>query len=150
MLLAVFSVAVFLSSGLCCLPKEYEARDGQCCPMCHEGSVVKRDCIRQYRTRCISCVDGTFMNKPNSLNKCSPCTSCDQGHGLLTQQTCTATTDTLCDVVSGYFCKVRMEDTGTGCSLAQKHRQCGPGYRTLEPGKKNSSQTGSPFSTARS
>lgn len=129
--LAVFSVAVFMTIGLCCLPKEYEARDGQCCPMCHEGTVVRRDCTPQSGTRCISCVEGTFMNQPNGLTKCFSCTSCDQG--LFAQQGCTATADTVCDVVSGYFCKALMMDD-TGCSLAQKHRRCGPGHRTQEPG----------------
>ncbi|XP_034393665.1 tumor necrosis factor receptor superfamily member 14-like isoform X2 [Cyclopterus lumpus] len=130
-ILAVFSVAVFMTPGLCCLSKEYAARDGQCCPMCHEGTVVRRDCTPESGTRCVSCGSRTFMNQPNGLTQCFSCTSC-AGHGLIAQQGCTATADTVCEVVSGYFCKALMDDTG--CSLAQSHRQCGAGHRTQEPG----------------
>ncbi|XP_054483139.1 tumor necrosis factor receptor superfamily member 14-like isoform X2 [Anoplopoma fimbria] len=100
--------------------------------MCHEGSVVRRDCTRQTGTRCIPCVNGTFMNEPNGLNKCNPCTSCDQGNGLFAKQGCTAATDTVCHVVNGYFCKAFTDESG--CSSAEKHTQCGPGHRIKAPG----------------
>ncbi|XP_075951500.1 tumor necrosis factor receptor superfamily member 14-like [Anarhichas minor] len=127
-----FCVAVFMAPALCCLSKEYATTDMQCCPMCHEGTVVRRDCTRQLGTRCIPCVDGTFMNQPNGLTKCFPCTPCDQGPGLFAQQGCTVTKDTVCDVVRGYFCKTYMDETG--CSLAQKHTSCDPGHRIKRPG----------------
>ncbi|XP_078110350.1 tumor necrosis factor receptor superfamily member 14-like [Sander vitreus] len=125
-------VAAFMTPGLGCLPQEYATRDGQCCPMCHEGGVVRKDCTLQSGTQCSSCANGTFMNKPNGLSSCIPCTICDQGHGLFVKQKCTTTTDTVCDVLSGYFCKELMDDTG--CSLAQKHTHCAPGERIKEPG----------------
>ncbi|XP_028439479.1 tumor necrosis factor receptor superfamily member 14-like isoform X2 [Perca flavescens] len=125
-------VAAFMTPGLGCLPKEYATRDGQCCPMCHEGTIVRRDCTPQSSTRCTSCVNGTFMNKPNGLSSCIPCVVCDQGHGLFVKQECTATTNTVCDVSSGYFCKELMDDTG--CSLARKHTHCTPGERIKEHG----------------
>lgn len=59
------------------------------------------------------------------------------GHGLFVKQECTTTTDTVCDVLSGYFCKEFMDDIG--CSLAQKHTHCAPGERIKEPGKKKNS-----------
>ncbi|XP_039656632.1 tumor necrosis factor receptor superfamily member 14-like isoform X2 [Perca fluviatilis] len=125
-------VAAFMTPGLGCLPKEYVSRDGKCCPMCNEGTVVRRDCTLKSGTRCSSCVNGTFMNKPNGLSNCIPCIVCDQGHGLFVKQECTATTNTVCDVSSGCFCKELMDDTG--CSLAQKHTQCTPGERIKELG----------------
>ncbi|XP_074499250.1 uncharacterized protein LOC141772310 [Sebastes fasciatus] len=125
-------IAALLAPVMCCLPKEYKTRDGECCPMCHEGSVVRRDCTQQSGTRCSNCVNGTYMNQPNGLTNCFLCTSCDQGHGLFAQQECTATKDTICDVLSGYFCKHLMD--GGGCSLAEKHSPCPPGHRIKEPG----------------
>ncbi|XP_037629686.1 tumor necrosis factor receptor superfamily member 14-like isoform X2 [Sebastes umbrosus] len=131
--LAVFGyIAALMAPAMCCLPKEYKTMNGECCPMCHEGSVVRRDCTEQSGTRCIPCVNGTYMNQPNGLSNCFLCTSCDQGHGLFSQKWCTATTDTICDVLSGYFCKDWMD--GSGCSLAKTHTPCPPGHRVKEPG----------------
>ncbi|XP_070825450.1 tumor necrosis factor receptor superfamily member 14-like isoform X1 [Chaetodon trifascialis] len=131
-LLVFGSVAAFTAPVLCCRPKEYATREGQCCPMCHEGTVVRRDCTPQSGTRCGPCENGTFMNQPNGLNKCFSCTSCDPGQGLIVQQQCTATSDTVCDVSSGYFCRRLADDTG--CSLAEKYTRCAPGQRIKEPG----------------
>lgn len=47
------------------------------------GSVVKRDCTPQSGTRCVPCVDGTYMDQPNTLTKCFPCSSCDQGTSII-------------------------------------------------------------------
>ncbi|XP_074499253.1 tumor necrosis factor receptor superfamily member 5-like isoform X2 [Sebastes fasciatus] len=131
--LAVFGyVAALMAPAMCCPPREYETKDGECCLMCHEGSVVQRDCTQQSGTRCSACVNGTYMNQPNGLSKCFLCTSCDQGHGVFVQKECTATKDTICEVLSGYFCKHLMDDAG--CSLAEKHSPCPPGHRVKEPG----------------
>ncbi|XP_054465395.1 tumor necrosis factor receptor superfamily member 14-like isoform X2 [Anoplopoma fimbria] len=131
--LTVFGfVAIFMTPGLCCSSKEYETRDGWCCPMCQKGLVVQINCTLQEGTQCIPCVNGTFMNRPNGQNKCNPCTSCDQGNGLFAKQGCTAATDTVCDVVNGYFCKAFTDESG--CSSAEKHTQCGPGHRIKAPG----------------
>ncbi|XP_010769005.1 tumor necrosis factor receptor superfamily member 14-like [Notothenia coriiceps] len=124
--------AALLAQGLCCRPKEYPTRAGQCCPMCSEGTIVQRDCTSQSGTRCSRCKNGTFMNQPNGLDKCNTCTSCDSGHGLFVLQVCSETTDAVCEVIEGYFCK---DLDVTGCSVAQKHTQCLPGERIKEPGK---------------
>ncbi|XP_034731759.1 tumor necrosis factor receptor superfamily member 14-like isoform X1 [Etheostoma cragini] len=129
-LVVLVYLAAVLVPVLGCLPKEYETRDGQCCPMCSEGTVVRIDCTPQSGTRCSPCVNGTFMKKPNGLRSCIPCIVCDQG--LFVKQACTATTDTVCDVLSGHFCKELIDDTG--CSVAQKHTHCAPGERIKEPG----------------
>ncbi|XP_062418915.1 tumor necrosis factor receptor superfamily member 14-like isoform X2 [Pungitius pungitius] len=129
---AVLCVSVLMAPGKCCLSKEYELRDGQCCPMCHEGSVVRRDCTPQSGTRCVPCVNGTFMNQPNGLTKCFPCSSCDQGRGLFVQQGCTSKSDTICDVITGYFCEALVDDKG--CSLSRRHSGCGAGHMIKERG----------------
>ncbi|KAK2850829.1 hypothetical protein Q5P01_007105 [Channa striata] len=65
------------------------------------------------------------------------CPMCHEGLGLSVQQNCTATTDTVCGVLEGYFCK-SLSDDGTGCSLADKHRHCPPGQSVKEAGTSRS------------
>ncbi|CAI5640758.1 unnamed protein product [Oreochromis niloticus] len=141
--------AVFIVPVLSCRPKEYKTNDGQCCPMCNQGTkkrddcnetlcsrVVQRDCTAYSGTQCRLCDLGTFMNQPNGLSTCFPCTSCDTGHGLFVKQNCTATTDTVCDILNGYHCKGFTNSNG--CSLAGKHSQCAAGQRIKEPGTSTS------------
>ncbi|KAM9350295.1 tumor necrosis factor receptor superfamily member 14-like [Symphorus nematophorus] len=125
-------VAAFTVPGLCCRPKEYATADGQCCPMCHEGTFVRRDCTLQSGTRCSPCESGTFMNQPNALSRCFSCTTCDQGQGLFFRKACTATSDSVCDVLSGFFCTTLSADSG--CSQAEEHSRCTAGQRIKEPG----------------
>ncbi|XP_040009792.1 tumor necrosis factor receptor superfamily member 14-like [Xiphias gladius] len=125
-------VAAITVPGLCCRAKEYPTRDGHCCPMCQKGTVVRRDCTPQSGTRCSPCENGTFMNHPNGLNKCFPCSSCVPAHGLFALQKCAATIDTVCGVLIGYFCKSLANNTG--CSMAEIHTHCAPGQRIKEPG----------------
>ncbi|XP_067383543.1 tumor necrosis factor receptor superfamily member 14-like isoform X1 [Channa argus] len=140
----MFPTFVFVSGlvaltvpALCCREKEYSTRDGQCCPMCQEGTVVRRDCTQLSGTLCVPCEDGTFMNKLNGLTRCFPCAACDTAQGLFEQQKCTLTTDAVCDVFSGYFCR-SLSDDGTGCSLAVRHKVCAPGQRIEAPGTSRS------------
>ncbi|KAF7645742.1 hypothetical protein LDENG_00199030 [Lucifuga dentata] len=133
--------------GRCCRPEEYlTASNGQCCPMCHEGTVVKKDCEPDSGTQCVSCESGTFMNKANGLNKCFPCTSCDRGldanqriivgDGLFAKRSCNPKNDVICDVLNGHYCISFNEETG--CSLAEKHKRCTPGQRIKEAGTRKS------------
>ncbi|KAM4738102.1 tumor necrosis factor receptor superfamily member 14-like [Anableps anableps] len=130
--LIIFVTATMLEAASTCRPKEYKARDQQCCPMCHEGTVVGRDCTAQSGTRCVPCEKGTYMNQPNGMNRCFTCSTCDPGFGLFPKQNCTSTSDTVCDVLSGYFCKSLTDNSG--CSTAEKHSVCKPGERIRQPG----------------
>ncbi|KAK2898119.1 tumor necrosis factor receptor superfamily member 14-like [Channa argus] len=130
-------VAAFTGPALCCRRYEFTTRDGRCCPMCSKGNVVRRDCTQFSATYCVPCEDGTFMNKPNGLTRCFPCSTCGAAQGLFAQQKCTATTDVVCDVVSGYFCR-SLSDDGTGCSFAVRHKVCAPGQRIEAPGTSRS------------
>ncbi|XP_059188990.1 tumor necrosis factor receptor superfamily member 14-like isoform X2 [Centropristis striata] len=123
-----------MARALCCGPNEYKTRDGECCPMCAEGTVVRRDCTALSGTRCRACGESepTYMNEPNGLDKCFSCSSCAQGQGLFAKQQCTATTNTVCDVINGYFCEVVKDDAG--CSLAKKHATCLAGEMIQTPG----------------
>uniref|UniRef100_A0A8C6L8T3 TNFR-Cys domain-containing protein n=1 Tax=Nothobranchius furzeri TaxID=105023 RepID=A0A8C6L8T3_NOTFU len=73
-------------------------------------TVVVRDCTVDSGTRCGPCETGTFMNRPNGMTKCFSCTSCDPGLGLLTRQRCSATSDSVCGVLDGFFCRTRQSD----------------------------------------
>ncbi|XP_076732695.1 tumor necrosis factor receptor superfamily member 5 isoform X2 [Maylandia zebra] len=128
--------AASVVSAVSCHTKEYATRDGQCCPMCQEGTVVQRDCTAYSGTRCRSCDLGTFMNQLNGLSNCFPCTTCDTGHGLFVKRNCTAKTDTVCDVLNGYYCKGLIDSNG--CSLAEKHSQCEAGQKIKESGTSRS------------
>uniref|UniRef100_I3JQQ4 TNFR-Cys domain-containing protein n=1 Tax=Oreochromis niloticus TaxID=8128 RepID=I3JQQ4_ORENI len=123
-------------SAVSCHTKEYATRDGQCCPMCQEGTVVQRDCTAYSGTLCRFCELGTYMNQLNGLSHCFPCTTCDTGHGLFVKRNCTPKTDTVCDVLNGYHCKDLIDSNG--CSLAEKHSQCAAGQRIKEPGTSRS------------
>uniref|UniRef100_A0A3P9BUW7 Tumor necrosis factor receptor superfamily member 14-like n=1 Tax=Maylandia zebra TaxID=106582 RepID=A0A3P9BUW7_9CICH len=100
------------------------------------GTVVQRDCTAYSGTRCRSCDLGTFMNQLNGLSNCFPCTTCDTGHGLFVKRNCTAKTDTVCDVLNGYYCKGLIDSNG--CSLAEKHSQCEAGQKIKESGTSRS------------
>ncbi|XP_015254930.1 PREDICTED: tumor necrosis factor receptor superfamily member 6-like [Cyprinodon variegatus] len=97
----------------------------------HSGKVVGKDCTAGSGTRCIPCETGTYMNKPNGLNSCFSCSSCDSGSGLSIKQNCTSKSDTVCDVLHGYFCKSWTDSSG--CSTAAKHSACKPGQRIKHP-----------------
>lgn len=131
-MIIMFVIIILIEPASACRPKEYTTSDGQCCPMCYEGTVVGKDCTTQSGTRCISCEKGTYMNQPNGLTRCLPCSTCDSGFGLFAKQSCTSLSDTVCDVLSGYFCKSLTDNTG--CSTAEKHSVCKPGQRIKQPG----------------
>ncbi|XP_024120204.1 tumor necrosis factor receptor superfamily member 14 isoform X1 [Oryzias melastigma] len=130
LLILVGLVSVLSEPASSCGEKEFRSKDGFCCPMCNQGLHVSRDCTEDLGTKCQPCPEGTFTDKPNGLKSCSSCTLCT-GHGLFTRHNCTATSDTVCWVVDGYFCRA---PEISGCSLAEKHSQCKSGQKTKEPG----------------
>ncbi|XP_045552370.1 tumor necrosis factor receptor superfamily member 14 [Salmo salar] len=102
--------------------------------MCNKGLVVRRDCTLESSTSCIPCIRGTFMNEANGLTKCFPCTPCDPGQGLFTQTECKPTSNTVCDVLDGYYC--RSYSSNSECNFVVEHTHCSPGQSTKSPGTK--------------
>ncbi|KAJ0036137.1 hypothetical protein NQD34_004814 [Periophthalmus magnuspinnatus] len=132
--LDLIGVSLCLLLALCCQPKEYTAQDGQCCPMCHEGTVVTRHCTADLGTRCGPCPNGTYMNQPNGRTTCFSCSICHSGSvGLVELQPCTSSSNSVCGPRSGFFCLTSTEESG-GCEVAQRHTSCSPGQRVLQPG----------------
>uniref|UniRef100_A0A3P9NKX1 Tumor necrosis factor receptor superfamily member 5-like n=1 Tax=Poecilia reticulata TaxID=8081 RepID=A0A3P9NKX1_POERE len=74
-------------------------------------------------TSCSSCTDGTFMDHPNGLKRCTPCSTCDSA-GLKVKRGCEITADTVCEPMEGFYCT---DLKSGGCAAAQKHRSCEPG-----------------------
>uniref|UniRef100_M4AMZ7 Proprotein convertase subtilisin/kexin type 5-like n=1 Tax=Xiphophorus maculatus TaxID=8083 RepID=M4AMZ7_XIPMA len=88
------------------------------------GYRVKTDCTEFRSTICQSCSDGTYMDLPNGLKRCNPCSNCDSA-GLKEKQQCVITADTVCEPMEGFYCT---DLKSGGCSVAQKHRSCEPGH----------------------
>ncbi|CAN9515328.1 unnamed protein product [Ophioblennius macclurei] len=123
-IIGVFLVTVlniFSGVSLTCHPAEYEVNN-ECCPMCPAGSRVKIDCTEFRSTSCLSCVEGTFTEKPNGLRRCSSCTTCDSGSGLKVRKSCTFTSDAVCEPLEGFWCIDPTKENS--CAAAKKHQRC--------------------------
>ncbi|XP_066547462.1 tumor necrosis factor receptor superfamily member 14 isoform X2 [Amia ocellicauda] len=117
-----------LCSG--CGRAEYSL-NGECCPMCSAGNRVYRHCTDYSSTSCIPCVDETFTDQPNGLDKCRPCSICDAGLGVETLRRCTSSSDAVCTCMKGHYCEEPNKD---GCKLCQKHSTCNPGQFIKQKG----------------
>ncbi|XP_062396534.1 tumor necrosis factor receptor superfamily member 14-like isoform X2 [Sardina pilchardus] len=125
-----FLIAIFVrAAGSVCGPAEYTNNDGECCPMCRKGYVVREDCNEWSSTTCIPCVGDTYVGEPN---RCFKCKSCDPNQGLYTLQKCTTFNDAVCDVLPGYYCERYTEDNE--CPFGVKHSVCSPGQGVKTPG----------------
>uniref|UniRef100_A0A7N6A9X4 TNFR-Cys domain-containing protein n=1 Tax=Anabas testudineus TaxID=64144 RepID=A0A7N6A9X4_ANATE len=102
---------------------EYQTGN-QCCPKCLPGSRVETDCTEFWSTSCLSCLEGTYMNKPTGRRTCFICRTCDEGSGLKMKSSCTTTSDTVCEPLEGFYC---VDPSDNGCESAEKHTTCKPG-----------------------
>ncbi|XP_034447875.1 tumor necrosis factor receptor superfamily member 14-like isoform X2 [Hippoglossus hippoglossus] len=121
--LLICLVKVFCVNTRTCHPTEYQMGN-KCCPLCPSGNRVKTHCTVFWSTSCLPCVNDTFMNLPTGLKKCLPCTTCGPDSGLKIYTSCTATTDSLCEPLEGFYC---IEPIENHCAAAQKHKRCQPG-----------------------
>ncbi|XP_068182318.1 tumor necrosis factor receptor superfamily member 14-like isoform X2 [Antennarius striatus] len=62
-------------------------------------------------------------------NECCP--MCPAGSGLKINRPCTATSDTVCEPLDGFYCLDQKEES---CTAAQKHRSCEPGQYISQNG----------------
>ncbi|XP_046895983.1 tumor necrosis factor receptor superfamily member 14-like isoform X1 [Hypomesus transpacificus] len=116
---------LFLNIGLCiaCGRAEYQLGE-ECCPLCASGNSVHKHCTEFTSTSCIPCTGSTFIDRPNGLTSCFPCRNCDQVSGLKVKQSCTPTSNAVCEPLEGYFCAQLYNQ---GCKAAKEHSRCKPG-----------------------
>uniref|UniRef100_A0AAY5LAS5 TNFR-Cys domain-containing protein n=1 Tax=Esox lucius TaxID=8010 RepID=A0AAY5LAS5_ESOLU len=114
------TVLKYLISLFTDLPTEYII-GGECCPMCSPGNRVYRHCTEYTSTSCIPCIGSTYLDKPNGLTACIPCTHCDPGFGLMVKHPCRPSSDTVCEPLEGFYCT---DPTKDGCKAAQRHSRC--------------------------
>lgn len=69
----------FLSTQLRHNKKKEKASLKLICCFFSSGSRVKTHCNEYRSTSCLPCMDGTFTDQPNGLERCIPCTNCDSG-----------------------------------------------------------------------
>ncbi|XP_032420936.1 tumor necrosis factor receptor superfamily member 14-like [Xiphophorus hellerii] len=123
-MLLIILMRNFRVDSITCDITEYKIGE-ECCDQCPVGHRVRIDCTEFKRTICQRCSDGTYMDLPNGLKRCNPCSTCDSGAGLKEKQQCVITTDTVCEPMEGFYCT---DLKSGGCSVAQKHRSCEPGH----------------------
>ncbi|NWU61174.1 TNR14 factor, partial [Pterocles burchelli] len=115
-----------------CGPGEYPL-GAECCPMCAAGLRVFKHCTANSSTTCIPCVQDTYTDHPNGLERCKTCKLCDKGANLVPEAPCTYTKNTVCGCLPGYFCSYfGTED----CELCQRYTICFPGSMVKERGTK--------------
>ncbi|XP_030223054.1 tumor necrosis factor receptor superfamily member 14-like isoform X3 [Gadus morhua] len=118
-----FNVAVAASIE-CLAPNEYLAGT-ECCPECPPGEHLVKDCTHGIITECSTCPDGTFQAGHTKEQQCSACTKCEAGLGLKVKKSCSSTSNAVCEVLDGFFCR---DSNRGGCRAAQRHRlSCSPG-----------------------
>ncbi|XP_049341584.1 tumor necrosis factor receptor superfamily member 14-like [Astyanax mexicanus] len=99
--------------------------------MCKPGFFVGRNCTENTQTRCVPCEDSCYSSEPNHYSECKKCTVCDSGLGLRVKTSCTAVSDSVCEVLDGHYCTDR---TGESCSRALRHAPCSPGQFIVNTG----------------
>ncbi|XP_034151588.1 tumor necrosis factor receptor superfamily member 14-like [Esox lucius] len=121
---------LYIKSSSACGPAEYRI-DDECCPMCSPGQRVYKHCTEYTSTSCVPCIGPTYLDEPNGLPVCKPCTHCDPGFGLMVKHPCRPSSDTVCEPLEGFYCT---EPTKDGCKAAQRHSRCEPGQYIRQKG----------------
>ncbi|XP_042557881.1 tumor necrosis factor receptor superfamily member 14 [Dipodomys spectabilis] len=112
-------------------PEEEYPVGTECCPKCNKGYHVKQVCSELTGTVCMACPPGTFTAHPNGLSQCLPCRQCEPDMGLVTEQTCLSTQDTVCRCSQGHFCQ---DGDHAPCVACLSHSTCHPGQSVLQRG----------------
>ncbi|KAM6191799.1 tumor necrosis factor receptor superfamily member 14 [Sarcoramphus papa] len=94
---------------------------------------VFKHCTANSSTTCIPCVEDTYTDHPNGLERCRKCKLYDKGANLVPEVACSYTKNTVCGCLPGYFCSYfGTED----CELCQRYTVCFPGSTVKERGTK--------------
>ncbi|MCI4382255.1 hypothetical protein PGIGA_G00012830 [Pangasianodon gigas] len=100
MLLALFSVlwSVFCLTECECPEGLYTASNGLQCCLCPRGFYLVSDCVSPQTPpqKCEVCESGTYLDQPNSEQKCEPCKTCGNIANVVEEQGCTSSSNTVC------------------------------------------------------
>uniref|UniRef100_A0AAY5L2M2 TNFR-Cys domain-containing protein n=1 Tax=Esox lucius TaxID=8010 RepID=A0AAY5L2M2_ESOLU len=128
--ISISIILLNIKSSAACNPAEY--RIGvECCPMCSPGNRVNKHCTEYTSTSCVPCIGSTYLDEPNGLTACTPCTHCDPGFGLMVKHPCRPSSDTVCEPLEGFYC---IDPNKDGCKSAQRHSICKPGQYIRQKG----------------
>ncbi|XP_016085815.1 tumor necrosis factor receptor superfamily member 14-like isoform X1 [Sinocyclocheilus grahami] len=132
-IIILITLIVPLNYDLCscqCARAEYKI-DKQCCPMCAPGNRVRWHCTDDTSTTCVPCPPLTFLDEPNGLMECFPCTVCDANQGLRLSEVCTRSSDAVCGPLERFYCTEKKKGS---CTLAVQHSKCNPGQYIKQAG----------------
>ncbi|XP_075819161.1 tumor necrosis factor receptor superfamily member 5 isoform X1 [Microtus pennsylvanicus] len=113
--------AVHLGQCAACGDKQY-LFNGQCCDLCPPGKRLEEHCSALFKTQCLLCSSGEFMDKWNKETRCYQHTHCEPNDGLQVEKEGTSDTDTVCACKEGQHC------TSKECVRCVSHTSCGPGF----------------------
>uniref|UniRef100_A0A667X2X7 TNFR-Cys domain-containing protein n=1 Tax=Myripristis murdjan TaxID=586833 RepID=A0A667X2X7_9TELE len=88
-----------------CKSDEFLSRDKQrCCDRCPAGKYIRSECDGTKKTECNDCVWGYYTATSNSLFHCKGCRVCHSINNHKTLTECTATKNTQCECLPGFYC----------------------------------------------
>ncbi|KAL1269979.1 hypothetical protein QQF64_032268 [Cirrhinus molitorella] len=135
--MAILGIVLFIAATsnfeLCfsaCARAEYEINK-ECCPMCAPGNHVYWHCTVDTSTTCVPCPALTYIDEPNGLDKCFPCSVCDVELGLRIKKACSRSGDIVCEPLNRFYCIEKKKDS---CRFAVKHSECHPGQYVKQTG----------------
>ncbi|KAM4703774.1 tumor necrosis factor receptor superfamily member 3 [Rhinophrynus dorsalis] len=82
----------------------YESSHGVCCTKCPPGTFAFQRCNTKNDTQCHPCTNGTYTEKWNYANRCKTCRPCDSVTGLIVQDNCSTTHQTICKCPQDFSC----------------------------------------------
>ncbi|XP_034030396.1 tumor necrosis factor receptor superfamily member 5 [Thalassophryne amazonica] len=100
----------------------YRVPDGKCCDRCPAGTYVHTECDGTKKTECAQCVHGYYTASKNYLRKCQKCRDCYSNNNHRTVTVCTASEDTQCECVTGFYC------SDTQCEHCRPVTHCPVGH----------------------
>ncbi|KAB5561904.1 hypothetical protein PHYPO_G00011870 [Pangasianodon hypophthalmus] len=122
-LLALLCVSwsVFCLTECVCPEGLYTTSNRLECCLCPRGFRLMNDCIspRTPPQKCEVCDPGTYLDHPNSEQKCERCKTCDNFANMVEGQRCTPSSNTVCVCKDDHYC-----DKGDECKVCYPCSTC--------------------------
>ncbi|XP_059375515.1 tumor necrosis factor receptor superfamily member 6-like [Carassius carassius] len=96
--------------------------EGRKCCLCPTGYRVLKDCTDTNNTYCELCEHGSYIDHPNSENKCWPCKVCDSNANMEEKGSCSEYSNTVCRCKNCFYCdKGILCKACYPCDTCEKH-----------------------------